>query len=73
MTTTTPAPCWADPLTRGERRKVAGFLSRACGRFYRAALEANTGEAPRYARLSSSMEMPDLHLDVTERAEVAAR
>ena len=62
--------CWADPLSRRERKEVAMFLSRACGRFYGAAREAETGEPDRYARLTACMEMSDLHLDVTERAEV---
>lgn len=68
MTTTTPA-CWADPLTRDERRKVAEFLARACSRFY------NTPAGTPGAMLSqiiASAEMSDLHLDVTERAELPA-
>jgi hypothetical protein len=60
--------CWADPLSRKERRELAKLLARACGRFY------NTPAGTSGAMLSqviASAEMSDLHLDVTERAEVA--
>lgn len=52
--------CWADPLSRKERRVLAGKLARAC----RASFFAREG--------SDWREMADLHLDVTERAEVPA-
>jgi hypothetical protein len=52
--------CWADSLSRKERRLVAEFLARACQRFFDI----------RHGALW--IEMADLHLDVTERAEVAA-
>lgn len=32
------AGCWADPLTKRERRELAKTLARACGRSYRAAV-----------------------------------
>ena len=66
--------CWADPLTKAERRKLADALADACGRFYRAAsYDPNSKDlAVRLSRLEASAEMSDLHLDVTERAEVAA-
>jgi hypothetical protein len=61
------AGCWADPLSRTERRMVADLLSRACRRFY------NTPAGMPGAMLSqivAAAEMSDLHLDVTERAAV---
>jgi hypothetical protein len=64
-----PDGSWADPLTRKERRTVAELLARACHRFY------NTPAGTPGAMLSqiiASAEMSDLHLDVTERAKVAA-
>ncbi len=69
--------CWADPLSRAERRKVAELLARACQRFYYAATSAPDGRRATirqivHAQMNASVEMSDLHLDVTERAEVAA-
>jgi len=64
-----PDGSWADPLSRSERRKVADLPARACNRFY------NTPAGTAGAMLSqiiASTEMSDLHLDVTERARVAA-
>jgi hypothetical protein len=54
-----PDGSWADPLSRKERRMVANLLARACERFF----DAREG--------GLWIEMADLHLDVTERAEVA--
>ena len=54
------AACWADPLSRKERRELAARLARAGRRFY------STQKA-----IGAAIEMSDLHLDVTERAEVA--
>lgn len=68
MTTTTTA-CWADPLTRAERSMLAAMLARACQRFYN--LPAGNSRAM-YSQIIASAEMSDLHLDVTERAEVPA-
>jgi hypothetical protein len=64
----TETTCWADPLSRAERRKVAGILARACNRFYHT--PAGTPGAM-LSQIIASAEMSDLHLDVTERAEVA--
>lgn len=64
MTTST---CWADPLTRKERAELARKLARACNRLY------NTppgNSRAMYSQIVASAEMSDLHLDVTERAEV---
>lgn len=55
-----PWPCWANPLTRAERAALRKMLSRWCLAFFAAGYPAASGE------------MGDLHLDVTERAEVAA-
>jgi hypothetical protein len=55
---TTTDTCWADPLSRAERRILREKLASACKRFW----------------LTSGpcwIEMADLHLDVAERAEVA--
>jgi hypothetical protein len=62
------AACWADPLTRGERRIVAAILARACQRFYN--LPAG-GPRATLSQIVASAECSDLHLDVTERAAVA--
>lgn len=63
--------CWADPLTRAERRKLSEKLARACKRFY---AERGTGLPGSFQSWHlASAEMADLHLDVTERAEVPAR
>jgi hypothetical protein len=71
--------CWADPLSRKERRALADKLASACGQSWRAA----EAERLRYRRLRTtelaraevftliSIEMSQLHVDVTERAEVA--
>jgi hypothetical protein len=71
MTTATdPATCWADPLTRKERTALARMLASACHRFYNT--PAGTPGAV-YSQIVASAEMSDLHLDVTERAEVPQR
>jgi hypothetical protein len=59
--------CWADPLNARERRVLARMLSRACHRFYN-----NPPGTPKamLAQIKASVEMSDLHLDVTERAQV---
>ena len=69
--------CWADPLTRAERWALSKKLSNACQRFYHAPeprRRNRTGDpmTGRMARRMASAEMGDLHLDVTERAEVPA-
>lgn len=65
MTTTT---CWADPLTIRERAVLARSLARSCQRFYNVpALSLGA----MHSQIIASAECSDLHLDVTERAEVA--
>ena len=68
--------CWADPLTRKERAELARKLANACKRFGNAPMprrrQAGDPAAGRMARRMASAEMSDLHLDVTERAEVPA-
>lgn len=66
MTVTTET-CWADPLTRKERRALSGKLARACQRFYNT--PAGTAGAM-HSQIVASAEMSDLHMDVTERAAV---
>jgi hypothetical protein len=69
--------CWADPLTRKERAELARKLANACKRFYNAPQRRRRRDgdpmAERMARRIASAEMSDLHLDVTERAEVPDR
>ena len=65
------ATCWADPLSREERAELARKLASACKRFWddRHAVElSSAGEAA--SCIKASVEMSDLHLDVTVRAEV---
>ena len=73
MTVTTET-CWADPLSARERAELARKLSNACKRFYWAPAprRAQDPMTARMARRMASAEMGDLHLDVTERAEVPA-
>lgn len=74
------APCWADPLTRAERRQLADMLARWCRRFYHAAepqavsRRAHGAEIThlRCRLMNCSTEMGSLRIDVTEGAEVAA-
>jgi hypothetical protein len=66
MTATTDT-CWADPLSRAERRVLREKLARACKRFYNT--PAGTPKAM-LSQIVASAEMSDLHLDVTERAVV---
>ena len=66
--TTATGTCWADPLTTAERRLMAVKLASACQRFYNT--PAGNSRAM-YSQIIASAEMSDLHLDVTERAEVA--
>lgn len=63
------AGCWADPLSRKERRVLAGKLARACQRFYN--IPVGNARAM-HSQIIASAEMSDLHMDVTERAEVPA-
>jgi hypothetical protein len=77
MTTTTDT-CWADPLSRMERKELRLKLARSCKRSYDAARFV-VARDPQPADIEMmraltiiSAEMSDLHLDVTERAEVAA-
>lgn len=67
--------CWADPLSRAERITLARKLARACKRSYAARIGlARPGSFDLASGVVQvSAEMSDLHLDVTERAEVAAR
>lgn len=72
-----PDGSWADPLSRKERRELARKLANACQCFCNAPAPRNRrrGYDPmtgRMARRLASAEMSDLHLDVTERAKVAA-
>ena len=57
--------CWADPLTRAERRQLELMLARACNRSY---LARFIRPADTIALQLVSADMSDLHLDVTERA-----
>jgi len=67
-------PCWADPLSRAERRELAAKLARACRITYSAARVAARTNEPELSLMltKTSADASDLHLDVTERAEVAA-
>ena len=68
------ATCWADPLTRKERRELARKLARACGEVWRARTRwLGTDEELRMVSqcILASTDMADLHMDVTERAQVA--
>jgi len=71
------AACWADPLSRKERAELARKLANASLRFYCAPARRRRRDgdpaAARMSRRMASAEMSDLHLDVTERAEVAER
>jgi hypothetical protein len=64
---------WANDLSRKQRAVLAGKLACACDQFYRAASYDPRCDdvSVRNARYASSAEMAALHLDVTERAEVA--
>ena len=69
--------CWADPLTRKERAELARAFARWCGRLWRAAQECGENGSDFHqdefvGRVNASIEMSDLHLDVTERAEVTS-
>jgi hypothetical protein len=75
-----PDGSWADPLSRKERREVAGLLARASHRFWEGAapgplrargLDLDEREDLFGKLVRASQEMGDLHLDVTERAKVA--
>ena len=61
------AASWANPLNRAERRVLREKLARACHRFYN--IPPGNSSAM-YSQIVASAEMADLHLDVTERAEV---
>ena len=66
--------CWADPLTRKERRELASRLARACGAVWRARThwKGDDRETAMVAQcILASTDMAELHLDVTERAKVA--
>lgn len=64
--------CWADSLTRAERRVLREKLTRACRAVFAARPNWHEDGHPN-PWLRTSDEMADLHMDVTERAEVAAR
>ena len=73
------AACWADPLSHEGRRLLASALASACKRSWDAAAPnlvtrhardlAEAGNLGN-ALVQISVEMSDLHMDVTERAEV---
>ena len=67
-----PETCWADPLSRTERAVLAGKLARTCHLFYAASMGCGfRGEIDlRDSLVLASADCSDLHLDVTERAEV---
>ena len=77
-----PDDCWADPLTRKERRALQEMLARASKRLHHnrnSPLPSHVSgascmeDARRMGSyLRASAEMADLHLDVTERATVPA-
>lgn len=65
--------CWADPLSRKERITLSRKLARACGEVYRARMDfLGTDDDLVIQCTLTSADMADLHMDVTERAEVAA-
>lgn len=65
--------CWADPLSRTERKTLARKLASACGAAWRARTRGlEPGYPPMGEYVKTSMEMSELHMDVTERAQVAA-
>lgn len=66
------AACWADPLSRKERRELREKLARASRVFYAAGrVSRRQGDDDLALMLvRASGDMQDLHLDVTERAEV---
>lgn len=63
------ATCWADPLTRMERRELRLKLARACKRSHMASRSADAETMT--ALTLTSVEMTHLYRDVTERAKVA--
>ena len=71
MTTMTDT-CWADPLTRAERRQLAAKLARACRLAYASrSVVHRTGETALVISLTLlSADLSELHLDVTEHAAV---
>lgn len=64
--------CWADPLTRTERRELAAKLARACRLFHSGSRVAGrSGDAKASLAMTlTSAEMANLHTDVTRRAGV---
>jgi hypothetical protein len=74
MTEFLSGTCWADPLTRAERRDLARRLGRACKRSFVAArfVVARDPQPADFEVMEAltliSAEMSALHLDVTERA-----
>lgn len=66
--------CWADPLSRKERRELSARLARSCRISYAAGRVSHRQGDDSLALLltMTSADMSDLHLDVTERAEVPA-
>jgi hypothetical protein len=64
------AACWADPLSRTERRALREKLARASKRSWDAAGPGLFPTGDSAALVLISAEMSDLHLDVTERAAV---
>jgi hypothetical protein len=72
----TPGTCWADLLNRKERAALARKLGNASYHFANAPdprrRRAGDPMTARASRRMASVEMQELHLDVTERAEVPA-
>lgn len=68
------AACWADPLSRKERRELSAKLARACRISFAASRVSHRQGDDDLAMglVEASADMSDLHLDVTERAEVPA-
>jgi hypothetical protein len=66
--------CWADPLSRKERAVLAAKLTRAALLLFAAGSVVRRQHEDHLARSlnNAGADLQDLHLDVTERAEVAA-
>ncbi len=62
--------CWADDLSRGERRELAGKLMRAVRRFGAATTAPGDGRLAMSLVLASG-ETAVLYTDLTERAKAA--
>lgn len=69
-----PDGSWADPISRKERHELTTKLARACRITYSAARVTRRNNEPALSLMltSTCAEIQELHLDVTERAKVAA-